>query len=425
MPPFPSIACRLGVPCTVMIAVLTNPLNLFYGPLLSASLALASEVPQQPLPQQNLPQQELPQQTLLQQVQDCVQQQSTPPKSLLKKDATPSNPADPAAEALDITEQCIFSVVMLNSNGSVRPDASDRMANLMRQTGTKMPRPKGLGQSTIPLQIQPGQSLFRIPVSIQNQRFLFLLDTGASNSVIDHQTARKLELKGKPASSHLMGYLVVGQQNRQTPMVYALPTLVLGRTRVSQLVGIGLSTQAPPFSSDGILGLDFLSQFDLVIRPKKQTLSLQRPSAPVSSGIPLKGKLGVMTTSTVYINSKGPYTFLLDTGAAVTTLSEDLGKRLRLSPKKTKEVQVMGLGGQVVARWAQLDSLSLQNYRLANRDVLVTSSPIFQTLGIDGVIGQDVLNQYDQHWRFGSPGPLGAPAQGSLELTPIGSAPSR
>jgi predicted aspartyl protease len=407
MPSFLSAAYWLRVPRVITISTLTGSLNLLGGLMPSSVSVLADEASQQ---------------SLLQQVQQCVQQQSVQQQSLLNKNVAHPNPSDPAAVAQSITERCIFSVVMLNPNGSVRPDASDRMASLMRQTGTQMPRPKGLGQTTIPLQIQPGQSLFRIPVSIQKQRFSFLLDTGASNSVIDHQTARKLGLKGKTASADLLRYFVVGRQsNRQAPIVYILPTLILGQTRVSQLVGIGLSTQEPPFQSDGILGLDFLSQFDLVINPKQQSLSLLRPSAPISSGLPLKGKLGVMTTSTIYINNKGPYTFLLDTGAAVTTLSEDLSKQLGLSPRQSKDVQVMGLGGRIVARWAKLDSLLLQNYRLGNKDVLVASSPIFQTLGIDGVIGQDVLSQYEQHWRFGSPGPLGAPERGSLELTPIGS----
>ncbi len=400
---FLAVVCWIRVPRAVKISALTGWLGLLYGLMPLVPSVLADEAPQQ---------------TLLQQVQQCVQQQSA------YKKETPSNPA--AAAAQDITERCIFSVVMLNPNGSVRPDASDRMASLMRQTGTQIIHPKGLGQTTIPLQIQPGQSLFRIPVSIQKQQFSFLLDTGASNSVIDYRTARKLGLKGKPASADLLKYFVVGQQpNRQAPVVYTLPTLILGQTRVSQLIGIGLSTQGPPFKSDGILGLDFLSQFDLVIHPKKQSLSLLRPSAPVSSGLPLKGRLGVMTTSAIYIDGKGPYTFLLDTGAAVTTLSENLNQQLGLSFRQAKDVQVMGLGGRIIARWAKLDSLLLQNYRLANKDVLVASSPIFQTLGIDGVIGQDVLSQYEQHWRFGSPGPLGAPDNGSLELTPIVSGTSR
>jgi predicted aspartyl protease len=411
MPPFLSVACWLRVSHVVTISALTGSLHLLGGLMSAVPLVMADEVPQQ---------------TLLQQVQQCVQQQTIQQKSLSKKDVPPRNLADPAAAAQDITEHCIFSVIMLNPNGSVRTDASDRMANLMRQTGIQMPRPKGLGQTTIPLQIQPGQSLFRIPVSIQKQQFSFLLDTGASNSVIDHQTARKLGLKGKTASADLLKYFVVGQQpNRQAPVVYTLPTLILGQTRVSQLVGIGLSTQEPPFKSDGILGLDFLSQFDLVINPKTQTLSLLRPSVPVSSGIPLKGKLGIMTTSAIYLNGKGPYTFLLDTGAAVTTLSEKLNQQLGLSLRKAEDVQVMGLGGRIVARWAKLDSLLLQNHRLVSKDVLIANSPIFQTLGIDGVIGQDVLSQYKQHWRFGSPGPLGAPDLGSLELIPINRGASR
>jgi predicted aspartyl protease len=409
----PSVAGWPRVPRTVAIATLAGVFNLlgsfsapgFSTPDFSAPLVQASEVSQQV------------QKTLLQEVKECLQQQG-----INKKDTAPSNPAEPTAAAQEITERCIFSVVMLNPNGSVRADATDRMANLMRQMGTQMPRPKGQGQAALTFTSQPGEALFRVPVSIQKQRFSFLLDTGASNSVIDHQTARKLGLQGKPASARLLSYLTVGQQpSSQAPMIYSLPTLVLGRARVSQMVGIGLSTQVPPFKSDGILGLDFLSQFDVVIRPKQKRLSLLRSSAPVSNGIPLQGRLGVMTTPTIYINGKGPYTFLLDTGAAATTLSETLSQKLGLSLKQAGEVQVMGLGGKIVARWSRLDSLVIQNNRLMNKDILVANSQIFQTLGIDGVIGQDVLSQYDQHWRFGATGPLGVPERGSLELTPIGS----
>ncbi|MCG9891852.1 MAG: retroviral-like aspartic protease family protein [Thermosynechococcaceae cyanobacterium MS004] len=378
-----------------------------------------------------LAQQKLPP-TLLEQVQACILAQSrgdSPPLPGFTQKPENAVTGDSAKRTVmptqvmptqEVAERCIFSVVMLHPNGSVRPDAGDRLAQLMRQTGAKMPRPQGQGQTTLSFQTQPGQKLYRVPVTIQKQQFSFLLDTGASNTVIDHQIARQLKLVGQPAPPDLLGYVAVGQEPKlQSPILYTLPPLTLGQTRVSQLRGLGLSTQQPPFSSDGILGLDFLSQFDLVIRPQQKSLSLLRPSAPVARGIPLKGSLGVMTTSAIAINGRGSYTFLLDTGAAITTLSRPLSQRLGLKLKPQDGVQVMGLGGRIEARWSRLDSLALQTHRLTNHDVLVADSQVFQTLGVDGVIGQDVLSQFDQHWRFGAPGALGVPDHGSLELVPV------
>jgi hypothetical protein len=82
---------------------------------------------------------------------------------------------------------------------------------------------------------------------------------------------------------------------------------------------------------------------------------------------------------------------------------------------------VAGLGGQTVARRSQLERLSLQTLQISKLNVLVVNSPVFQTVGIDGIIGQDILNRYVQHWRFGPVGSLGTPETGSLNLTPLGS----
>ena len=356
--------------------------------------------------------------TLLQQLQQCIQKQNLANGINNNNPPAPTSPEE-QARSQALAQRCFFSVVMLNPDGSVRQDSGDRMASLLQQTGARMTRPQGQGQAQVALQVQSARSLYKIPVTIQTQRFSFLLDTGASNTVIDHQAARRLKLQGKTIPANLLGYLAIGQQpSNQTPLIYALPPILLGQAKVTQLTGIGLSTRAAPFSSDGILGLDFLSQFDLIISPKSRSLTLLRPSAPVASGLPLQGKLGVMTLSSILINGKGPYTFLLDTGAAVTTLSEGLGRRLGLSLNRVNAVDVIGLSGQVAAYWSRLSSLTLgRSYRLTNQAVLVANSQVFQTLGVDGVIGQDVLSKYRQRWRFGPPGPLGTPERGSLELS--------
>ncbi len=344
---------------------------------------------------------------LLLQVQQCIQ-----------KETTQKN----VAVTQDIKTRCVFAVVMLNPDGTVRTDASDRMITLLQATGATLPKAIAQGQANVALQGLPAQSIFTVPVQIQNQTLSFVLDSGASNSILDIQIAERLGLKGQPVPSDFLGYLAVGQQfAKQKMLLYHLPPLRVGGAQVNKLFGIGLSTTVLPFRTAGILGLDFLSRFDMVLNPQRRSLQLIKPSRPVATGIALESRLGVMTIPKVYVNGKGPYRFLVDTGASITSLSERLAQQLPLKTQLAQTLRVAGLGGQTVARRSQLERLSLQTLQISKLNVLVVNSPVFQTLGIDGIIGQDILNRYVQHWRFGPTGPLGAPETGSLDLTPLSS----
>jgi predicted aspartyl protease len=362
------------------------------GVVCSGGLGLAQTIPQ---PSVN---------PLLIQVQQCIQKETTQ-KSV--------------AATQDIATRCVMSVVMLNPDGTVRADASDRMTTLLKATGATLPKAIVQGQANIALQGLSAQGIFTVPVQIKNQTLSFILDSGASNSILDTQIAGRLGLKGQPVPSDFLGYLAVGQQfAKQKMMLYRLPPLKVGEAQVSELFGIGLSTTVLPFKTAGILGLDFLSRFDMILNPQRRSLQLIKPSRPVASGIALEGRLGVMTTPKVYVNGKGPYRFLVDTGASVTGLSERLAQQLALKTQLDPTLRVAGLGGQTVARRSKIERLNLQTLQIAKLNVLVVNSPVFQTLGIDGIIGQDILNRYVQHWRFGPAGPLGAPETGSLNLTP-------
>jgi hypothetical protein len=95
---------------------------------------------------------------LLAQVQDCIQKQSA-------KESSP--PPDTQA----IATQCMFSVVMLNPDGTVRPDARERIAELLKATGVKVPRPTSTGQANIALQQVPKQPIFAVPLQVGGQPF--------------------------------------------------------------------------------------------------------------------------------------------------------------------------------------------------------------------------------------------------------------
>ena len=137
----------------------------------------------------------------------------------------------------------------------------------------------------------------------------FLLDTGASRTVLDPRVARKLHLEEQPAS------IVVAGGSVQAAWA-TLPSLSFGplqKENVSvQIVDLSFIQKSLPVRVDGILGLDVLGQspfvIDYVSRKIHFGASLALPNAiplHVSNGLPIvDGEVNGVAAS-----------LLLDTGA--------------------------------------------------------------------------------------------------------------
>jgi hypothetical protein len=67
----------------------------------------------------------------------------------------------------------------------------------------------------------------------------------------------------------------------------------------------------------------------------------------------------------------------------------------------------------------KLAQVSLQQHQSTNLDAVILGSSVLNVLGVDGIVGQNFLNQYQQHWRFGERNELGFPEEGSLVLSPL------
>ncbi|PMB29987.1 hypothetical protein CEN43_18475 [Fischerella thermalis BR2B] len=347
-------------------------------------------------------------QQLLQQTTQCI-------RSKLP-DSSPSN-----LEALQTASmQCVLQVAMLAEDGSIRSDASDRITALVAATGVSLPQPVSQGQANIPLKLLPNTNVFTLPVQIGGQSKTFLLDTGASASIINSQTATQLNLQGIPIPNDFMKYVVVGNDcSKVQASFHKLPPVAVNAAKVQGLFAIGMSQNSIPVNTSGVLGLDFLTNFDVVINPKKLQLQLLPPSPPVTGAIPLQGKLGNMIAQ-AKINGQGPFNFLLDTGAETTVISKSLATKLKIDQTKLTKTEVSGFCGTEKAQKIKLSQLNLQQHQATQIDaVILESDNIFKVLGIQGIIGQNFLNRYQQHWRFGKRNPLGYTESGSLVLTPL------
>jgi predicted aspartyl protease len=153
-----------------------------------------------------------------------------------------------------------------------------------------------------------------VPVSINGAGpFNFLLDTGATNSDIDPDLADQLSLP--PAGENE----VTGIERKvRLSIVHAESISVAGRTVRNLKLNVLSKANGLPSKVSGILGEDFLSNFDLLIDNRHHVIQLQQGLGPMSDmfdGERLPVQLEV-TVNGQYVNHT----------LVVTGSSSDLGR---------------------------------------------------------------------------------------------------
>ncbi|BAZ52029.1 hypothetical protein NIES4103_46880 [Nostoc sp. NIES-4103] len=348
-------------------------------------------------------------QQLLEQVLQCTQ------SKLLNQQALNQ------AESEAVTTKCALQIVALAPDGRFRPDAIARMSAFIEASGIQLPQRIATGQADVKLDLLANSSFFTIPVRIGRQTHNFLIDTGSGHTVINAEIAKQMGLASTPVPYGLLeDKPVIGNnlKNLQTS-AYILPTISVNSATVSGLHALGLPTQSFPQNISGVLGLDFLSNFDVVLNPQKRQLQLLPPSQPVANAIPLKGNFGIMTAQ-VYINGQGPFNFAIDTGAYTMMVSKPLAQKLGIDNPKAEKTAIFGFGGTEVVKKAKLNHVKIQQHQATSLDaIILEQSKILNLPGIEGIIGQNFLNKYQQHWRFSKPNAIGIVESGSLLLTPL------
>lgn len=120
--------------------------------------------------------------------------------------------------------------------------------------------------------------------------------------------------------------------------------------------------------------------------------------SPKSSktGFRLAGGAQPLILLPAHVNGRGPFDFILDTGAGTSLLSSELAKQLEVKVIGSKDGQ--SAGGKVAVSLGKVDSLAVGETKLADVDVgIVDLGQIGQTIGskIDGDLGYNFL----QHFR--------------------------
>lgn len=295
------------------------------------------------------------------------------------------------------------------------PSETPTLQAIIHLTTLKVPPPTVQGQGTLKLTPLLDGIAWTTPGRMGDRWGKFLVDTGASRSLISEDFLKGTGLTGKPLPASETQYAFAGQDcPAPTARLFSL-NLQFDQAKIKQLQAVQLSQALIPAGLDGVIGMDVLDRFAFTLDPQKQELQLRPPTAPTpkTQPIPFVRRRGVAIAE-VWLNQQGPFQFLIDTGAESTFISPQMAQRLQIPAAKLQAIDVEGFCGLESAQFTQLQSVTMGGQTIKPLEVVILSNTnILKVLEIDGIIGQNFLNHFQQYWHFDP-----SSATGRLWLTP-------
>ena len=281
---------------------------------------------------------------------------------------------------------------------------------------TKLHRPSGPDIVTIPFEIHGNRPFIKIRVN-NKEELNFVIDTGASLSVISDKIAEKLGIKAvaKGGSARAVG------GNGSFGIIYGvIDSMSIGGAKIDLVptyIRTVHSADETPINerADGYIGLSVLSNYAVTIDYKQKIIILDRTplkeeltnTAAISLtptdvvGIPLRTTSGGLASAESLIEGHDkPLNFIVDTGASTTVISKAAVKKHNLENLKLKNAffRVIGAAGiENDVEAVGLATLTVNGLRQKNaRALILNLDPVNETSGFEqhGILGGDFLRNF-------------------------------
>jgi len=252
---------------------------------------------------------------------------------------------------------------------------------------------KNVTKTEVPFRLSEGY-LIQVEGQIgRRDRLRFILDTGASMSVVDRRITDALGFERQPTESFNFDRNLTWDQA-------TIPSIRFGPVEAKNIVVlVGDMAAYSEFARnvDAVIGLDILSLSNFTVDYGRRKLLFNAPiqrSGRTSEAAPPNGLI-----LTIHVQGH-PVQLIVDTGFPGILLFEE---RLRSSVptiKMTRDIFDVTLGERLRAKRTLLENVAIGS---VNRDVtvLLTKAPAADTLpGVDGVIGIAALSAHRVHFDF-------------------------
>ncbi|MFW9788217.1 MAG: aspartyl protease family protein [Candidatus Thorarchaeota archaeon] len=248
------------------------------------------------------------------------------------------------------------------------------------------------------VEIDSGTRLVKVPVTVNGRGpFTFDLDTGASTTTITPQLAESLGIPTRTgAQSEARGI------GGGIPVKYADATIGVGSLEFDEDEVYVLDVNALLKASggrEGVLGFTTLRHCTMSLNYNEKLFKLHKGiSERKLNWISFKFiKDSHLVGVPVHINDKGPFDFVLDTGAGNTVITPELATRIGLDPKPGWGI-ARGIGGDYELMLTEVQKLAVGNAEISHTSAVVLDLSKVSPKGKlieHGILGFDFLNRFE------------------------------
>lgn len=256
------------------------------------------------------------------------------------------------------------------------------------------PRPaESASGSALPFRLSSGR-LIQVEGRIGNQTNLkFILDTGATISIVDQRIAEKLKLDAHPATSFNFDRFLKWEEA-------TVPEVQFGPVRAANVaVLVGDLARYSDFArkADAIIGMDLLNLRNVTIDFGAGSLIFDAGATRAYSA----GSDPMMKCLVLALQIQDhPVHLIVDTGVQGILLYEE---RLRTSVPRLRtagSIKNATMGGRMQVRQATLPDVVFGSRNREERVLFLPSPPAYMLPGIDGILGISALQARRVHFDF-------------------------
>jgi hypothetical protein len=298
-----------------------------------------------------------------------------------------------------------FSPLILILSLSSQVDAQHSRRNKVVRSFPSLPQIRLLtGKASLKIPFKSASNLILLQARVNDSApFWFIVDTAATNTVIDTELAKTLGLKS------LSRRIESGGAGTATALIFKNNSLRLPNIEVTNLTlyGLPINFLSAPLGRtiSGVIGNDVLKQLVVEVDYTSQVINLYQPEGFQYSGagavIPIifEGHPFVRAGITVDDGHVIEGKFGIDSGAnnAIIFNTPFVDRnRLLQSVSKSKEMRAVGVGGSAVAFSSRLKSMTLGSLQLENIIAQFSRAQHGETASAryDGLIGGEILRRF-------------------------------
>lgn len=206
-------------------------------------------------------------------------------------------------------------------------------------------------QTIIPMELVRDRPIIEVKINNRDEKLRFVLDTGSGISVISDETAQRL---GINAISRGGMARAVGGDGKFDIVYGFLRSISLGKVRIRNIPVYIRKFHDDGEKVDGYVGLSLISKFLTTVDYGTSSFTLVRKSempktSPEKDEIALPLRLtssGFLSGEVLLHGIESPLNFIVDTGASISVISNELASSDSLSQCLTDEkMRVVGAAG--------------------------------------------------------------------------------